>query len=198
MTTRPRIRLLAFLGVSFLLLFTFAPVSADRPPEARVRLRVPSAVAKGRPARVGVELANDLRARLRNGGGRINVEWRSSRGHGCLTRTAGTSSMDATFDLTGLDAGAVTLSASVTTGTETFASAPVTSTVFNVSIEPPSQTVPGGGSLSFRITLNGVSDQSLFFAGGYIFEDSTTHAPVLSGDFAAASFVPDGDRKSVV
>ncbi|GEM_PF-6176736 len=71
MLSRPRIRRLSLVATSILLTFLFAPLSADRPPDSRVRLHVPSAVAKWGRALAGVELAPDLRARMRNaeGGG---------------------------------------------------------------------------------------------------------------------------------
>ncbi|MBI4613577.1 MAG: hypothetical protein HY720_08215 [Planctomycetes bacterium] len=69
MLARPRIRRLSLVAMSILLSFLFAPLSADRPPDSRVRLRVPTTVAKGGRAQAGIELAPDLRARVRNTGG---------------------------------------------------------------------------------------------------------------------------------
>ncbi|MBI4618360.1 MAG: hypothetical protein HY720_32480 [Planctomycetes bacterium] len=101
--------------------------------------------------------------------------------------------MDATFDLAGLDAGTVSLSASVTTGGDTLASSPETTALFTVGIEPSSVTVTQGEPItSLAIRVTGISDPSQLFSAGYRFVNAVTGADVASGDLALASFAPDG------
>ena len=202
MSAHPRHRLLVYLGVSLLLLFGLAPLSADRPPDQRIRLRVPTAAAKGGHAVAGVELANDLRAQLRNRGGHINLEWQSSRGHGSLTRTPDASGMDATYDLAGLSSGPVALTATVTLGADTIASAPATTALFTLNA-PITAIVQEGGTLAVTYTihpdsvtlapqpvtfeLRRVTDGSLLTAGS--FPSSQFQADGL-GNLAATASIP--------
>lgn len=180
----------------FAFLLSLGRLSADRDP--RVRLRVPSHAACGQPSLVGVELSNDLRAELRRRGGHINVTWRSSQGHGSLTRAADSAGLDATFDLAGLDAGGVMLSAAVTSGAETLTSGLETSTLFSVSLEPSTVSVAQGEPISsIAVRVLGLADTTQLFAAGYRFVNAVTGADVASGDIAFASFAPDGQGNVV-
>ncbi|MBI4613578.1 MAG: hypothetical protein HY720_08220 [Planctomycetes bacterium] len=98
--------------------------------------------------------------------------------------------MDALFDLAGLDAGTLTLSASVSVGADTIDSAPVTSTVFTLAVSPSETTTPQGQAFSLTLTI--APDSVQLFSAGFLFRDAVTGADITSGDIALSLFQPDG------
>ncbi len=203
MEARLRIRLLAFLGVSFLLLFGLGPLSADRdnPGRDRVRLVVPPVIGQGDDKMIGVQLSQDLQAQMRNRGGNLGLKVQGSRGHSRSARRRGNDAprdgsgdpFEVTYSTEALSPGSVTLVAEATVNepngqVTTFVSDPVTTLVFGVSISGPA-SIAQGAEYSFHVTTN--TDQVTILGGAWALESSSSLV-LQSGSLLAGQFIPNG------
>ncbi len=170
------------------LLFSGAGLLAQQPD---VQLKAPTFAPDAGHSVAGVVLSPALRAQLRQRGGSITVQWESSRGRGVLTRSAADPNFDATFDLTGLDPGPITMTATVTpTGAAPVTSPPVAATLVSAALSIPA-TFTEGSVVPFQVIVT-PDTASLAAVDFRLLNALNPSIIVLDQAIDPATFAPDG------